>query len=84
MNDRRIRTLEELVTRYEKSLADFNVINEELRTLPPSDRLTEILEMNENSMHSTLRLLECARQRLARERALQTASPFPHTEAHVG
>ncbi len=76
MNDRRIRTLEELVARYEKSLADFNVINDELRTLPSSDRLTEILQQNENSMLSTQRLLDCARQRLARERALEAVDVF--------
>lgn len=45
-------------------------MNEELRTLPSSQRLTDILEMNEQTMHTTRRLLETARDRLRREQEL--------------
>ena len=74
------KTVEELIARYEKSLADFRAINDELRTLPPSDRLTEILELNEGSMSSTARLLDSARQRLRRESHLDIADPFTESQ----
>ena len=73
----RVRALEHLVSKYEKSLTDFTAIQEELRTLPPSQRLAEILDLNESTIASTARLLECARSRLERERSLgATAVPF--------
>ena len=71
----RLAALERLVANYEKSLGDFTAINEELRTLPSTPRLTEIIALNETTIASTTRLLESARERLARERA--TFPPFP-------
>jgi hypothetical protein len=73
----RIAALERLVANYEKSLGDFTVINEELRSLPASPRLTEIIALNETTIASTTRLLDTARERLARERTgLVSVPPF--------
>lgn len=52
------------VDRYRKSLENLAAMNEELRTLPPSERLTDILELNEQTMRTTRRLLETAQDRL--------------------
>lgn len=71
----RVAALVNLVAQYEKSLANFTAINEELRTLPPSQRLAEIIELNEVTLASTARLLDSARTRLAREHAVANRSP---------
>jgi hypothetical protein len=71
----RVAALEKLVAQYEKALTDFAAINEELRTLPLSQRLAEVLELNEKSIATTTRLLEVARERLDRERSLGTTHP---------
>lgn len=71
----RVVALSHLVAQYEKSLANFAAINEELRTLPPSQRLAEIIELNEVTLASTARLLESARTRLAREQVAANRCP---------
>lgn len=63
----KLDTLKIAVERYQKSLENLTAMNEELRTLPPSERLSDILEMNEQTMRTTRRLLETAQERLARE-----------------
>ena len=60
--------------RYQKALENLATINEELRTLPPSERLADILDMNEQTMRTTRRLLETAQDRLRREQELAAAS----------
>lgn len=64
----RLQALEKLVAKYQKSLEDFAAINEELHTLPRSERLAEIIALNETTIESTHRLLQTARSRLERER----------------
>ncbi len=63
----KLDTLTIAVERYQKSLENLTTMNEELRTLPPSEKLTDILEMNEQTLTTTRRLLEAAQARLQRE-----------------
>lgn len=63
----KLDTLTIAVERYQRSLENLAAMNEELRTLPPSEKLTDILEMNEQTMTTTRRLLEAAQTRLRRE-----------------
>jgi hypothetical protein len=65
----RIRALERAVAKYQTSLENFAAIREELRRLPPSDRLSEILHLTEETLRSTEQLARNAAERLARERA---------------
>jgi hypothetical protein len=66
----RIRRLGTLVAKCEKSLADFTAINEELSTLSRSARLEEVIEVNKQTIETTRRMLESARDRLEAEQRL--------------
>jgi hypothetical protein len=72
----RIKALEHAVAKHQKTLEELTVLNEELRRLPPSDRLMDVIELNEQTIKTSQRLLESARDRLERERTLSTP-PFP-------
>ena len=67
MKNPRQRALEHAVRQYEKSLESLTAINEELRTLPPSARLNDILELNQMALRTTTRMLAGARERLANQ-----------------
>jgi len=71
----RIKALEHAVAKHQRTLEDLTVLNEELRRLPPSDRLADVLELNEQTIRTSQRLLDSARMRLERERSLSTP-PF--------
>jgi hypothetical protein len=71
----KIKALEHTVAKHQKTLEDLTVLNEELRRLPPSDRLSDVIELNEQTIHLSQRLLESARMRLDRERGYSNA-PF--------
>jgi hypothetical protein len=66
------------VERYERALDHMAVISAQLRTMSPSNRLTDIMALNEQTMRTTRRLIDMARQRLRLEqqRTLATA-PSP-------
>jgi hypothetical protein len=63
----RLETLQAAVTKYQKALENLTAMNEELRSLPPSDRLTDVLELNETTVATTRRLLDTATERLGQE-----------------
>jgi hypothetical protein len=73
--DPKIQALEHTVLKYERTLQDLTVLNEELRTLEPTDRLADILLVNEQTIATSRRLLETARVRLEHER-LHSRPPF--------
>lgn len=70
----RITALEQLVAKYEKSRLDFTAIQDELRNLPSTIRLEEVLKANADTLASTERMLAMTRERLQRERALEAAA----------
>lgn len=74
MTNTRIHTLESAVARYQKSLDNFVTIHEELRRLPPSERLAQILELSEGTLRTTAQLVANARDRLERERKVSSAA----------
>ena len=71
---KKLEVLQSAVDRYQRSLENLTAINEELRTLPPSERLSDILEMNEQTLRTTQRLLESARERLQKEQERQAGA----------
>jgi hypothetical protein len=73
-NDR-ISALENTVAKYQKTLEDLTVLHEELRRLPQSQRLNDVIELNQETLKTSRRLLETARIRLERERGV-SAAPF--------
>jgi hypothetical protein len=75
----RIRALESAVARYRRSLENFAAIHEELRRLPPSERLTEILDLTTATLRSTEQLARTAEERLVRERQLESGAILAET-----
>lgn len=71
MKNPRIATLENLIARYEKSIADLAAIEEELRSLPSSATLEETRHLNRETRESIQRALIVARRRLEREILLE-------------
>ena len=70
----RVKALEKLVAQYEKSRMDFAAVQEELRTLPASPKLDEMLTANAETLASVERMLEMTRERLHRERLMRAAN----------
>jgi len=71
----KIKALEHTVSKHQKTLEDLTVLNEELRRLPASDRLVDVIELNEQTIALSRRLLESAEMRLRREREVSNP-PF--------
>lgn len=69
----KLDTLTLAVERYQRSLENLAAINEELRTLPPSARVADILDLNEQTLETTRRLLETAQERLHLEQQRDAA-----------
>ncbi|HUR58399.1 MAG TPA: hypothetical protein VM029_11855 [Opitutaceae bacterium] len=70
----RVSALEKLVAQYEKSRMDFAAIQEELRTLPASPKLDDMLAANAETLASVERMLAMTRERLHRERLIRAAN----------
>jgi hypothetical protein len=70
----RVAALEQAIAKYEKSRMDFAAVQEELRTLPASPRLDEMLTANAETLASVERMLAMTRDRLRRERELRTTT----------
>ena len=68
MAENRIEAYEKLIARYLKSIADFASVEEELRTLPPSENLNEAIRLNRETRESIARALRLISSRLERER----------------
>ena len=79
----RITALEQLVAKYEKSRQDFTAIQGELRNLPSTVRLVEVLQANADTLASTDRMRAMTRERLQRERSLEAAAVRPPAPARA-
>ena len=60
----RIQSFERLIQKYEHSIVVFQTINDKLRTLPPSARVHQLIELNDDILASTHRVLAATRTRL--------------------
>lgn len=83
----RIQSLERLIRKYEHSILVFETINEKLRTLPPSARGHQLIELNDDILASTHRVLAATRTRLHNARlntlGRGSASPFAMSPAET-
>jgi hypothetical protein len=75
MENPRLAALRKLIARYEKTLADYTAIDEEIRSLPASATLDEALRVNQEIRYGARRALDLARERLGREQRADAASP---------